>query len=99
MLEGTNEMRFATMDNMFRAARHEVKVWDRVAAGIEDVTRNGLKGSPTVVSKVFAPQPRSQRAEIIEAESGEPRDLALTLVSKLFTRHAKLGEAIVKRAA
>lgn len=99
MLEGTNEMRFATMDNMFRAARHEVKVWDRVAAGIEDVTKIGLKGSPTVVSKVFAPQPRSQRAEIIEAESGEPRDLALTLVSKLFTRHAKLGEAIVKRAA
>lgn len=99
MLEGTNEMRFATMDNMFRAARHEIKVWDRVAAGIEDVTKIGLKGSPTVVSKVFAPQPRSQRAEIIEAESGEPRDLALTLVSKLFTRHAKLGEAIVKRAA
>jgi electron transfer flavoprotein beta subunit len=99
MLEGTNEMRFATMDNMFRAARHEVKVWDRVAAGIEDVTKIGLKGSPTVVSKVFAPQPRSQRAEIIEAESGESRDLALTLVSKLFTRHAKLGEAIVKRAA
>ena len=99
MLEGTNEMRFATMDNMFRAARHEIKVWDRVAAGIEDVTRIGLKGSPTVVSKVFAPQPRSQRAEIIEAESGEPRDLALTLVSKLFTQHVKLGEAIVKRAA
>lgn len=99
MLEGTNEMRFATMDNMFRAARHEIKVWDRVAAGIEDITKIGLKGSPTVVSKVFAPQPRSQCAEIIEAESSEPRDLALTLVSKLFTRHAKLGEAIVKRAA
>ena len=99
MLEGTNEMRFASMDNMFRAARYQLKVWDRVAAGIEDVTRIGLKGSPTVVSKVFAPTPRTQRAEIIESESGEPRDLTLTLVSKLFTKHPKLGDAIVKRAA
>lgn len=99
MLEGTNEMRFASMDNMFRAARYQLKVWDRVAAGIEDVTKIGLKGSPTVVSKVFAPTPRSQRAEIIESESGEPRDLTLTLVSKLFTKHPKLGDAIVKRAA
>jgi electron transfer flavoprotein beta subunit len=99
MLEGTNEMRFATMDNMFRAARHQLKIWDRVAAGIEDVSKIGLKGSPTVVSKVFAPQAKTQRAEIIESESGEPRDLALTLVSKLFTQHPSASEAVVKQAA
>jgi electron transfer flavoprotein beta subunit len=99
MLEGTNEMRFATMDNMFRAARYQLKVWDRVAAGIEDVSKIGLKGSPTVVSKVFAPQARTQRAEIIDSESGEPRDLALTLVSKLFTQHPAVSEAVVKQAA
>lgn len=99
MLEGTNEMRFATLDNMFRAARHQLKIWDRVAAGIEDVSKIGLKGSPTVVSKVFAPQAKTQRAEIIESESGEPRDLALTLVSKLFTQHPSASEAVVKQAA
>ncbi|MBT9461426.1 MAG: electron transfer flavoprotein subunit beta/FixA family protein [Rugosibacter sp.] len=99
MLEGTNEMRFATMDNMFRAARYQLKIWDRVAAGIEDVSKIGLKGSPTVVSKVFAPQAKTQRAEIIESESGEPRDLALTLVSKLFTQHPSASEAVVKQAA
>ena len=99
MLEGTNEMRFATMDNMFRAARYQLKVWDRVAAGIEDVSKIGLKGSPTVVSKVFAPQAKTQRAEIIDSESGEPRDLALTLVSKLFTQHPAVSEAVVKQAA
>ncbi|MCX7175763.1 MAG: electron transfer flavoprotein subunit beta/FixA family protein [Proteobacteria bacterium] len=98
MLEGSNEMRFASMDNMFRAARYQLKVWDRVAAGIDDVGKIGLKGSPTVVSKVFAPQARTQRAEIIDTESGEPRDIALTLLSKLFTQHPKLGEAISKRA-
>jgi electron transfer flavoprotein beta subunit len=99
MLEGTNEMRFATMENMFRAARYQIQVWDRVTAGIEDVTRIGLKGSPTVVSKVFAPQAKTVRAEIIQTEGDEPRDLTLTLVAKLFTQHPKLGETIVRRAA
>ena len=64
MLEGTNEMRFATMPNMFRAARYPLKLWDKDAAGITDVTKIGLKGSPTIVSKVFAPQAKSVRAEI-----------------------------------
>ncbi|MGV7207086.1 electron transfer flavoprotein subunit beta/FixA family protein [Oxalobacteraceae bacterium A2-2] len=99
MLEGSNDMRFATMDNMFRAARHPVRVWDRTAAGIEDVGKIGLKGSPTVVSKVFAPKPNTRRAEIITSEGDDPRDLAVTLVGKLYTQHPKLGEAIVKQAA
>ncbi|GMV56091.1 MAG: electron transfer flavoprotein subunit beta [Betaproteobacteria bacterium] len=95
MLEGTNEMRFASMDNMFRAARCAVRIWDREAAGISDVSKIGLKGSPTVVSKVFAPQARARRAEFIEAEGDAPRDLALTLINKLFTRNPKLRDAIV----
>lgn len=99
MLEGTNEMRFASMENMFRAARYRVKVWDRVAAGISDVGKIGLKGSPTVVSKVFAPQAKTRRADLIDTESKEPRDLALTLVGKVFTQHPKLGQALVKSAA
>jgi len=70
-----------------------------VAAGIEDVSKIGLKGSPTVVSKVFAPQARTERAEIIQTEGDEPRDLALTVVAKLFTQHPKLGETINRRAA
>lgn len=98
MLEGTNEMRFATMENMFRAERHTIRVWDRAAAGIEDVTKIGLKGSPTVVSKVFAPKPNTTRAELIETEGSDPRDLAVTMIGKLFTQHAKLGTAIVRQA-
>ena len=94
MLEGTNEMRFASMDNMFRASRYALKVWDRQAAGIEDVNKIGLKGSPTLVSKVFAPTPRSQRAEIIDTESNEPKDLAAALLGKLFTQHPKLRDGI-----
>lgn len=99
MLEGSNEMRFATMENMFRAARHPIRTWDRTAAGIEDISKIGLKGSPTVVSKVFAPKPNARRAEIITAEGDEARDLAVTLVGKLFTQHPKLGEAIARKVA
>ncbi len=96
MLEGSNEMRFATMANMFRAARYPLKQWDKDAAGIEDVTKIGLKGSPTIVSKVFAPQPKSQRAEIIDCESREPKDLSVTLLAKMFTKYPNLAEEIGK---
>ena len=99
MLEGSNEMRFATMENMFRAARYPVKTWNKDAAGIEDASKIGLKGSPTLVSKVFAPKPKTVKAEMIDTESHEPRDIALTLVGKLFTQHPKLCDSIVKRAA
>jgi electron transfer flavoprotein beta subunit len=98
VLEGINEIRFATLDDMFRAARHPLKVWDKTAAGIEDLTKIGLKGSPTVVAKVFAPQPHAQKAEAIEAQSGAPKDLAVTLLSKLFTRHPMIEREIAKRA-
>ncbi|HET7831719.1 MAG TPA: electron transfer flavoprotein subunit beta/FixA family protein [Gallionella sp.] len=96
MLEGSNEMRFATMPNMIRAARTPIKKWDRVAAGIEDVSKIGLKGSPTVVSKVFAPTPKTVKAEIIQTESNEPQDLAGALLMRLFTRFPHVREALAE---
>ena len=98
MLEGTNEMRFGDLDDLFRAARYDLKVWNRETAGIDDGERVGLKGSPTVVSKVFAPRPRSQRAEMIETQDGEPGNLAITLLAKVFTQHPKLEKEIASRA-
>lgn len=98
MLEGTNEMRFGDLDDLFRAARYDLKVWNREAAGIDDAEMIGLKGSPTVVSKVFAPRPRSQRAEMIETQDNDPKNLAVTLLAKMFTQHPKLEKEIAKRA-
>ena len=97
VLEGINEMRFATMPDMFRAARYPLKVWDKDAAGIEDTAKIGLKGSPTVVSKVFAPTPRTQKAEIVQTQSDQPSDLAATLIAKLFTRYPQLRAEIGRR--
>lgn len=100
ILEGNNEMRFATMPNMFRAARHPVKMWNRESAGIsdEDLVKIGLKGSPTVVSKVFAPTPHTDPAEMIEVESGSPKDIADTVLAKMFTRFPAVAKEIAKRA-
>lgn len=98
VLEGNNEMRFATMANMFRASRYPVRIWNKDLAGIEDPTKTGLKGSPTVVSKVFAPTARDVKAEIIECESSEPKDLSVTLLAKMFAKHPKLEKEIAKRA-
>ncbi|MCE1243031.1 electron transfer flavoprotein subunit beta/FixA family protein [Oryzomicrobium sp.] len=96
MLEGTNEMRFGDMADLFRAARTPVKVWDREAAGIDDPGSVGLKGSPTVVSKVFAPKPRAKRAEIVETADNDPAGLAVTLLAKVFTQHPKLDRELTK---
>lgn len=96
MLEGTNEMRFGDMADLFRAARTPVKVWDREAAGIDDPGSVGLKGSPTVVSKVFAPKPRAKRAEIVETADNDPVGLAVTLLAKVFTQHPKLDRELTK---
>jgi electron transfer flavoprotein beta subunit len=99
ILEGNNEMRFATMPNMFRAARHPLKVWNRETAGItdDDIVKIGLKGSPTVVSKVFAPTPHTDPAEMIEVESGNPKDIADTVLAKMFTRFPAVAKEIAKR--
>ncbi|MDA8119851.1 electron transfer flavoprotein subunit beta/FixA family protein [Acidiferrobacter thiooxydans] len=94
VLEGINEMRFASLTDMFRAERHRLTIWSKDDAHIEDVTKIGLKGSPTAVSKVFAPTPTNRRAEIIETQSGQPVDLAATLVAKLLSRHPDVALAI-----
>ncbi|MBI5335398.1 MAG: electron transfer flavoprotein subunit beta/FixA family protein [Burkholderiales bacterium] len=97
MLEGTNEMRFATMDDMLRAARCPVKRWNKDDAGIEDVGRIGLKGSPTVVSKVFGPTPRTERAEMATVgDATSPADAALNLVQAVFTRHPDIEAGLLR---
>ncbi|SDC76506.1 electron transfer flavoprotein subunit beta/FixA family protein [Paraburkholderia lycopersici] len=90
MLENTNELRFATLPSMIRAAGFPVHKWTREQAGIEDVSKIGLKGSPTVVSKVFGPTPRSEKAEMLELDTSSLRDVSLNLLQKIFTRHPTL---------
>ena len=94
MLEGSNAVRYGTMDDLFRAARYEVVEWDHKAAGIGAVGQCGLKGSPTVVKKVFAPPPRAVKAEMIATEGKSAREVADSLLSSLFAKHPKLETEI-----
>jgi electron transfer flavoprotein beta subunit len=98
MLENTNELRFATMPDMIRAARFPVRKWNKDDAGIEDVSRIGLKGSPTVVSKVFGPTPRAEKAEQVPTDRATPRDMALNLLQMLFTKHPLLEAELLDKA-
>jgi electron transfer flavoprotein beta subunit len=97
MLEGTNTIRFGNMADMFRAARTPIKVWNKDTC-VEDETKIGLKGSPTVVSKVFVPKPRSEKAKMIAAEGGV-EGVAKAAVDTLFQVDPKLGDELLKKAA
>jgi electron transfer flavoprotein beta subunit len=97
MLEGTNEMRFATMDDMLRAGRIAVRKWNKDDAGIADVSKIGLKGSPTIVSKVFGPTPRATKADVEVVADSSVNDACLNLIQKIFTTHPTLEDETVER--
>lgn len=98
MLEGTNTIRFGTMDDMFRAARYQLKTWSKDTTGAEEI-KVGLKGSPTVVSKVFVPKPRAERAKMIEVPDGGADALAAAALEAIFATQPKLADDLLARAA
>ncbi|UIK01391.1 electron transfer flavoprotein subunit beta/FixA family protein (plasmid) [Rhizobium leguminosarum] len=75
VLEGVNAIRRGSVADALRAARMQIPTWRAVDAGIEEIANCGLRGSPTVVKRVFAPTPRAEKAIQIEAiESGRVAD-------------------------
>jgi electron transfer flavoprotein beta subunit len=99
MLEGTNEMRRGSMADAIRAARAELFVWSAEAAGVPDLQKCGLRGSPTVVKRVFAPTPRAEKAKKIEVAGKSPAEMADALVGEVFGRAPALEAELVDRAA
>lgn len=97
MLENTNEMRFASLPAMIQAAAYQVRKWNKEDAGIEDLTKIGLKGSPTVVSRVFGPTPRSEKAEMMVVETSSLRDISLNLLQSIFTVHPTLESDLIEK--
>lgn len=95
MLEGSNEIRRGTLNDALRAARAEIVTWNAADAGIEDLTKCGLRGSPTVVKRVFAPTARQEKATIIGEAGDNARDLADSLIAALFARKPALEPALV----
>ncbi|MCJ1960842.1 electron transfer flavoprotein subunit beta/FixA family protein [Novosphingobium mangrovi (ex Hu et al. 2023)] len=97
MLEATNEMRRGTIAQALEAARAEIITWNASDVGIEDLTRCGLRGSPTIVKKVFAPTARSEAAEMIEAE-GTMDAKARAVVDAIFARAPGVEDDLTAQA-
>ena len=98
MLEGSNDVRRGDFADSLRAARAEIVTWSAKDAEIEDLTKCGLKGSPTIVKKVFAPSPRSEKAAFVEPEK-LAADTAESLITAIFSRQPSLEGDMTKLAS
>lgn len=90
MLEGVNEVRRGSIDDMLRAARADVTIWSAEEAGVEDLMKCGLRGSPTVVKRVFAPSARAEKAEMIATEGKRPSQIGDAILDMIFAEQPKL---------
>ena len=82
-----NQIEYSPMPNMIKAARYEPIIW--AVSDLEDVDRTqlGLKGSPTIVGKMFTP-PRPEGGKRLEGSAHEQvKQLMEVLLDKkdLFT--------------
>jgi electron transfer flavoprotein beta subunit len=98
MLEGSNTVRRGRIDDALRAARAEIVTWNAKDAGIEDLQMCGLRGSPTVVKKVFAPTPRAEKAALVEL-AVTPAENAEALIEAIFKKTPKIEDDLVKLAS
>jgi electron transfer flavoprotein beta subunit len=99
MLEGTNEVRRGTIGDVLRGARAELVIWSAQAAGITDVTNCGLRGSPTVVKRVFAPKPRATKAVQIEVGDRDMETIAEDVIARLYAVQPALEGELLRTAA
>ncbi|WP_072370336.1 electron transfer flavoprotein subunit beta/FixA family protein [Hyphomicrobium sp. NDB2Meth4] len=95
MLEGTNEIRRGSMNDALRASRAEIVKWSAADAGIEDTAKCGLRGSPTIVKKVFAPSPRATKATMVEPGDATPAE---ALIAEIFKQQPELESKLMTLA-
>jgi electron transfer flavoprotein beta subunit len=99
MLEGANEIRRGTLDDVFRAAQARIVTWSAAEAGITELTKCGLRGSPTIVKKVFAPSPRAQKARILPTADLGMEALAESVMGAIFEQQPALEGELLRFSA
>ena len=92
--EEANKPRKFTIEGMLSAKKAKIEVWDKKAINA-DPNLLGLKGSPTIVKKVFPPPGRKQ-GEVFDG-TADPNAAAKWLVQNLMQVHA-LGPSQPKPA-
>jgi len=98
MLEGSNDMRRGSISDALRAARAEITRWSAKDAGVEDLGKCGLKGSPTIVKQVYAPSARSDKAEIVDTTNLDMDELAEQVLAAILRRNPELSADIARSA-
>ena len=99
MLEGSNEVRRGSIGDVLRGARAELVTWNAKSAGIEDMSNCGLRGSPTVVKRVFAPKARTAKVVKIETSDRDLETMAEDLIGQLYAVQPALEEELLRMAA
>ncbi|MGY3464845.1 electron transfer flavoprotein alpha/beta subunit [Bradyrhizobium sp. LM6.11] len=94
MLEASNQIRRGAMIDALRAARASIVKWSAQTAGVDDMAKCGLRGSPTVVKRVFAPSARAEKATWVEAAE-QP---AQALIDAMFKRNPTLETELAQLA-
>ncbi|MFN3623603.1 MAG: electron transfer flavoprotein subunit beta/FixA family protein [Hyphomicrobium sp.] len=95
MLEATNDIRRGSLNDALRAARASVVKWSAADAGIEDTSKCGLRGSPTIVKKVFAPTARATKATFVEPGEEGPAE---ALIAEIFKQQPELESKLITLA-
>jgi electron transfer flavoprotein beta subunit len=78
-----NQPRYPTVPKRIAADEAEVEVWDNAFLKLPG-DKIGLKGSPTNVKHIFAPE--RQRGEILGGEEADPEAVVQELIKKLIER-------------
>lgn len=65
-----NQIEYSPLPNMLKAARYKANIWSVGDLDEVDKTQLGLKGSPTVVGKMFTP-PKLEGGKMLEGTSDE----------------------------
>ncbi|RWY66022.1 electron transfer flavoprotein subunit beta/FixA family protein [Rhizobium leguminosarum] len=90
VLEGVNAIRRGSVADALRAARAQIPTWRAADAGIVEIANCGLRGSPTVVKRVFAPTPRAEKAIQIEINDDECGALSDEIIASIFEHQPAL---------
>ncbi|MEQ2525974.1 electron transfer flavoprotein subunit beta/FixA family protein [Robertmurraya yapensis] len=65
-----NKIEYSPLPNMLKAARYKSNIWSVSDLGEVNIAQLGLKGSPTVVGKMFTP-PKLEGGKVLEGTSDE----------------------------
>ncbi|WP_206812124.1 electron transfer flavoprotein subunit beta/FixA family protein [Paradesulfitobacterium ferrireducens] len=88
-----NELRYASLPNMMKAAKYEPEYWEAKSLPY-DTTQLGLKGSPTSVVRIFPPPARSGGDKIDGMK--DPQGAAAMVVEKMFQQNIIMTHPLAK---